>query len=406
MQHKISVSHLRTAFHSMPFICKYLRLRLFTAGACTVYPVLIALLMMMSIFPENAVAGPKSPGDGPPPLVTVAVVNELDVNPPAEYIGHVEAIQTVDLRARVEGFLEQVMFREGSDVHAGDLLYVIEQAPCQARVDADKALVAQAEAILTKARQYLKRARTVRSGGVSATDMDNAVTEELRAQAGIEQARANLARSELDLKYTMVKAPINGRIGRTAFTKGNLVGPTSGPLARIIQTDPIRVVYSISENNLADIRAALKDASMDRENPALASRIKLPDGEILKTAGQIDFVDNEIDAKTGTIAVRAVFDNHDGLLLPGQYVTILICQNRAELRPVVSQSAVQIDRKGHYVLVVDSKNQVEQRRITTGAVINNQWAVESGLAVGEKVIVQGIQKVTPGRTVKTIIAGE
>ena len=406
MQHKVSVSHLRTAFHSMPFICKYLRLRLFTAGACTVYPVLIALLLMMSIFPKNSVAGPKGPGDGPPPLVTVAAVSERDVNPPAEYIGHVEAIQTVDLRARVEGFLEQVMFREGSDVHAGDLLYVIEQAHYQARVDADKALVAQAEAILTKARQYLKRARTVRSGGVSATDMDNAVTEELRAQAGLEQARANLARSELDLKYTMVKAPINGRIGRTAFTKGNLVGPTSGPLARIIQTDPIRVVYSISENNLADIRAALKDASMDRENPALASRIKLPDGEILKTAGQIDFVDNEIDAKTGTIAVRAVFDNHDGLLLPGQYVTILICQNRAELRPVVSQSAVQIDRKGHYVLVVDSKNQVEQRRITTGAVINNQWAVESGLAVGEKVIVQGIQKVTPGRTVKTIIAGE
>ncbi|MEA2084066.1 MAG: efflux RND transporter periplasmic adaptor subunit [Thermodesulfobacteriota bacterium] len=389
MQHKVSVSHLR----------------LFIVGACTVYPVLIALLLMMSIFPKSSAAGPKGPGDGPP-LVTVAAVNEQDVNPPAEYIGHVEAIQTVDLRARVEGFLEQVMFKEGSDVHAGDLLYVIEQAPYQARVDADKALVAQAEAVLTKARQYLKRARTVRSGGVSATDMDNAVTEELRALAGLEQAGANLARSELDLKYTMVKAPINGRIGRTAYTKGNLVGPTSGPLARIVQVDPIRVVYSISENNFADIRAALKDASGDRENPALASRIKLPDGEILKTAGQIDFVDNEIDAETGTIAVRAVFDNHDGLLLPGQYVTILICQSRAELRPIVPQSAVQIDRKGHYVLVVDSKNQVEQRRITTGAVINNQWAVESGLAVGEKVIVQGIQKVTPGRTVKTIIAGK
>jgi len=366
---------------------------------------LFLVLWMMIVFPVVAIAGPSGPG-GLPPLVKVAMVTAQDVNPPVEYVGHVEAIQSVDLRARVEGFLKQVDFMEGSDVHEGELLYVIEQAPYQARVDADKALVAQAEATLNKARQYLRRARTVRSGGVSATDLDNAVAEELRARAQLEQAKANLQIAQINLGYTSITAPISGRIGRTEFTRGNLVNPGSGRLARIVQIDPIRVVFSISENDLVAIKAALKDTAKDKNHPRLTPRIKLPGGQILKTVGRVDFVDNTVDASTGTIVVRAVFENPDDTLLPGQYVTVLVARSEPNVMMVVPQSGVLEDHDGPYVLLVNDQNRVSVRRVKTGPVVGVNWAVESGLALNEKVIVEGVQKVRPGQEVKTVAAEE
>jgi RND family efflux transporter MFP subunit len=266
--------------------------------------------------------------------------------------------------------------------------------------------VIQATATHTKARQYLERVRTVRSGGVSQADIDDAVAEELRAKGELEQAKANLKRSQLDLEYTMVRAPISGRIGRTAFTKGNLVNPASGPLARIVQMDPIRVVYSISENDLVAINMALKDASKDKKHPILTPRIKLPEGQVLKTEGQIDFVDNTVDPATGTIAVWALFNNSDGTLLPGQYVTVVVTRSQPKLMTVVPQSAILEDHDGHYVLLVDDQNRVVLRRVETGPVVGANWAVESGLAINEKVIVQGVQKVQPGQLVKTTFSDE
>jgi RND family efflux transporter MFP subunit len=374
------------------------------SGPTGVVFLLITLLLALG-FPGKSIAGPPGPGLGAMPLVTVAPVVLQDVNPPAEYVGHVEAIQAVDLRARVEGFLEQINFREGSSVKAGDLLYVIEQAPYRAKVDADRAGVAQAQAALTRAQQYLERVKAVRSGGVSATDIDNAVADELRARAQLQGAEAALERSQLDLGYTTIKAPISGRIGRTAFTRGNLVGPTSGPLARIVQLNPIRVVYSVSENDLSSIRPSSKDTARSKENPGLVPRIRLTDGEVYKTPGRVDFENNEVDPSTGTIAVRAVFNNPDGLLLPGQYVTVLVSKKEPRIMPVVPQSAVQEDREGPYVLVVDDQNKVVLRRVKTGPFAGSHWAVEKGLAKGEMVIVEGLQKVLPGQSVKTT-AGE
>lgn len=366
--------------------------------------VLLLSGFLMLVLSYGVNAAPAGPGTGPPPQVTVATVIEQDVNPPAEYVGHAEAIQSVDLRARVEGFLERVDFKEGSDVQAGNLLYVIEQAPYQARVNAEKASLAQAEAILTKARQYLHRAQTVRSGGISATDLENAVAEELRAKAQFEQVKANLQIAQINLGYTAIKAPISGRIGRTAFTKGNLVGPDSGALARIVQSDPIRVVYSISENDLDSINMALKDVDRGKNHPMLMPQIKLAGGQILETKGHVDFVDNTVDVSTGTIAVRALFKNPKGTLIPGQYVTVLVARSEPKPMPVVPQAAVLEDHDGRYVLLVDDRNQVAVRRVKTGPVVGASWAVESGLAVNERVIVEGVQKVQPGQTVKTTIA--
>jgi len=171
-----------------------------------------------------------------------------------------EAVQTVELRARVKGFLEQVNFKEGDNVHSGDILYVIEQAPYQARVDADRAAVANAQAVFANAGSYLQRVNVVCPGGISATDIDDAVTKELQAKARLQEAKARLELSELDLKYTSIRAPIDGRIGRTIFTKGNLLEQNSGSLSKIVQINPIRVVYSISENDIETVQMALKDS--------------------------------------------------------------------------------------------------------------------------------------------------
>ena len=404
MQYKDSLNYSRLISPEVTFGCKYRRLQQAKTSARTVCLVLLLSLLLMTVSSANA--GPPGPGDGPPPMVTVAAITKQDINPPAEYVGHMEAIQTVDLRARVEGFLEKVNFKEGSDIQAGDLLYVIEQALYQARVDAAGAIVAQDESSLSKASQRLLRLRAARPESVPATDMDNAVAEELSARGQLAEAKANLTIAQINLGYTQVKSPIRGRIGHTAYTKGNLVNPASGALARIVQLDPIRVVYSISENDLAVIKMVLKDVGTDKKLSMLAPRIKLPGGQILKTVGQIDFVDNTVDSSTGTIAVRALFDNPNSMLLPGQYVTVMVTRSKPKLMLVVPQSAILEDHDGRYVFVVDDQNRVIMRRVKTGPIIGVNWAVESGLAAGERVIVDGVQKVQPGQLVKTVTSKE
>ncbi len=367
--------------------------------------ILLIFLIFSSIISFVAGAASPSSGSAPLPLVTVAPVTVQDINPPTEYIGHVEAIQAVDLRARVEGFLEQVNFQEGDEVPSGKLLFTIEQAPYLAQVAVDKAQVAQAEAELTRANQHLKRLRSALSASVPAMDLDDAVAAQLRAEAQIAMAQATLNRSLLDLGYTTIKAPISGRIGRAAYTRGNLVGPTSNPLARIVQVNPIRVVYSISDNNLAAIRMAMNDALEGQQSPALVPRIRLSNGTTLDTNGQIDFVDNEMDPATGTIAIRAEFDNPKGHLIPGQYVSVLVTLTQPKLLPVIPQAAVLANRQGRYVLVVDSENIARVRPIVIGQAVGFMWAVESGLKADELVVVEGIQKVKPDAPVQISPSG-
>lgn len=362
---------------------------------------LLVILFFLSAIPSVTGAAPAGSESASLPLVTVAPVALQDINPPSDYIGHVEAIQAVDLRARVEGFLEQVNFKEGENVPSGKLLYAIEQAPYLAKVAADKAQVAQAEAELSRSAQHLKRLRSALSASVPAMDLDDAVAAQLRAEAQIAMAQATLNRSLLDLSYTTIKAPISGRIGRTAYTRGNLVGQTSKPLARIVQMDPIRVVYSMSDNNLAAIQMALNDAVEGQPSPALVPQLRLANGTILDTDGRIDFVDNEMDPATGTIAIRAEFDNPKGLLIPGQYVNVRVTLAQPKLLPVIPQAAVLVNQQGRYVLVVDRERIANVRPITIGQAVGAMWAVESGLRAGELVIVEGLQKVKPGEPVQT-----
>ncbi|EFK12161.1 efflux transporter, RND family, MFP subunit [delta proteobacterium NaphS2] len=364
---------------------------------------LLILMLCLSPFLLKDVYGREMP----PPVVTVLVVEDQQVNPAETYVGRVEAIQAVDLRARVQGYLEAVKFREGAMVWTGDVLYVIEQAPYEADLAEERAKVDEARASLKDAQQYLKRLRAVQSGGVSATDVETATNKELRAKAVLEEAKANVEQARIELGYTTIKAPIDGRIGRTTFTKGNFVGPESGSLARIVQLDPIRVVYAISENQLESLNPSSNTAktSAVKKCPPVFM-IQMPGGAMYPLKGDLDFIDNQVDPNTGTIAVRAVFKNPNGFLLPGAYVTVLVkCENGSRT-PVVPQSAVQIDRKSRYVFVVDDENRVHERRIETGSAIEADWVVTSGLSAGERVIVQGVQKVTPGQIVKTVNKGE
>lgn len=365
----------------------------------------VGLLVWAGIDPALG-APPSGSGEDKPVPVGVVTVRVKDVNPATEYVGHVEAMQTVDLRARVEGFLQEVRFREGARVRAGDVLYVIEQDLYKARVEASKAQVAQAEAALERAERYLKRLQSARAESVPATDMDNAVAARAEAAARLQAAKAQLAIDQLQLSYTVVTSPIAGRIGRTAYTVGNLLGPSSGVLARIVQEDPIRVVYAVSENDVAAVQAALREASSGKKNRVLAPSLRLLDGTVYGSTGTVQFVDNQVDPSTGTIAVRAVFSNPDGLLIPGQYVTVLVKARDPNPLPVVPQSAVLVDQKGHYVLIVDASGTVAARHISLGPALGTEWAVTSGLAEGEKVIVQGLQKVRPGQTVRPEVLSE
>ncbi len=341
-----------------------------------------------------------------PPGVSIAVITEQDVNPPLSRNGRVEAVQSVDLRARVEGVLEEIHFKEGEDVQKGDLLYVIEQAPYKAALQVAEAEIKKAEAALANARQFLKRLKSTRKGAVAESDLEAAASTELQAKASLMEAEARLLQSKLDLDYTRIRAPIAGRIGKSALTVGNLVGPNSGVLARLVQLHPIRVVYSVSEDRVFNVRLESKGQTSEALNASFVPEIEMPNGVMYAHTGKIDFVDNQVDSGTGTVAIRTLFPNPDTLLLPGQFVKVVVRRNEAKRMPIVPQAAIMEDREGRFVFIVDGDNTVLQRRIRTGASVGTGWAVEEGLQVGESVIVQGIQKVRPGQIVRPIMAGQ
>ena len=347
---------------------------------------------------------PGGPANQTPPSVSVTTITEAEVNPPAEFVGRVEAVQSVDIQARVQGYLDKVAFKEGSFVKSGNLLYKIEPDTYQAQVDVDKAKVAKAEATLKKAEQYLRRVRSVKTGGVSASDRETAESDMLQAKAELQEAKATLAQSQLSLGYTTITAPISGRIGKTAFTRGNLISTESGALTTLVQLDPIRVVFSISERNIPEAKKAQKESSMEEMKSSRVITLRMPNEELYPLSGRVEFIDNQVDRATGTIAVRALFDNPDGMLLPGEYVTVLVSASNPLRMPVVPQAAVLEDKDGKYVFVVDGQDQVQQRRIKTGPAVDTAWAVEQGLVAGETIVISGIQKVRPGQKVTPVPA--
>ena len=337
----------------------------------------------------------------PPPSVLVSPVTERDITPQFEHVGRVEAVDSVDLRARVQGFLEQRKFREGAYVKKGQTVFVIEKAPYEVVVDQRKADLAGAEASLKKAELELGRKKQLQGETfASKADLDAAVAEEANAKAAVLQAQATLRSAELDLSYTDVKSPIDGRIGEAKYTVGSLVNTNSDPLARVTSLDPIYVKVAISEKDLIDSRRK----GIDVENPPVAPFLELGDGSKYKHPGRFDYLDTEVQQSTDTLSARAVFANPGALLVPGEYVKVIIKQKKSVAALVVPQSAVQKDQKGAFVLVVNRADKVELRYVQLGVQVGTDWVVSDGLARDERVIVQGIQKVKPDMVVKAVEA--
>ncbi len=334
------------------------------------------------------------------PAVIVQTVGEGALDPATERLARVEAIESVDLRARVPGLVHSIAFKAGSYVKKGDLLFVIERARYEALVAAAKAQVERAQATSRQARDTLNRnTALVRQSAMPRVYAEEAQTALYVAAADLAAAQANLEKAALDLSYTHIVAPLSGRIGQARFTVGNLVGPDTGTLARLVQVDPVRVAFSVTEKELVTLRQ-IENAREGAGSDDLHLSLRLPNGEPYDREGSLEFIEPEIDARTGTSAVRAVFPNPDGLLMPGQSVRI-ITQARAQASgPVVPQSAVLQDRSGRFVYVVDQDNIVRQRRIETGAKIGDAWAVHLGVDVGEIVVVQGVQRLADGMAVQ------
>jgi len=344
-------------------------------------------------------------GAAPPPAVSVAKVSSRLVTETGEFIGRVTAIDKVDIVARVPGFIEERKFVEGQNVKKGELLYRIEQATYKAAVEQQRASLAKAKATEANAKLQLERARElVRNQNVSQATLDQRVADEAAAQAGVMEAEALLNQADINLGYTEIRAPIDGRIGLASFTEGNLVEPSSGKLATIVRQDPIYVIFQVSERDVLEYRRRVAE-SKDK-NPHVTVHFKLPNGQPYAHVGASNFIDVQVDPNTDTVAVRAQVANPDNILIPSGILGVTVERGAPKSVLVVPQAAVQLDQAGSYVLVVDQASKVEQRRITTGIEQGRDIVVTAGLKEGELLIVEGIQKVRPGQVVaSTIVPG-
>jgi membrane fusion protein, multidrug efflux system len=325
----------------------------------------------------------------------VVTVQPTEVTPGVGFNGRVVAVDEVQLRARVTGFLEQRHFEEGADVEAGDLLFVIEKAPYQAVVEQRQAELASAEANRANTAVQLQRGEElVKNNNIPEAEVDARRAADQMAAAQILEAQAALEQARINLGYTEIHAPIAGRIGRADLSVGNLVGPDTGVLATIVSQDPIYVTFPVSQRQLLDYRRDRGDAG-----GAPVVRVTLPDGTLYEHPGQLNFLDIQVDPGTDTVTVRAELPNPERVLVDGQFVGVRVERGEPERVLAVPQAALQVDQAGPYVLVVGGDDKVEARRVTLGDAAGAQVVVESGLDEGERVIVEGIQKVRPGMAV-------
>ena len=364
--------------------------------------VLTAILLAGS---PVAVAYAQAPGA--PPVVGVIEVVKRPVIETSQFLGRIEAVNRVNVVARVTAFLDKRLFTEGAEVKQGDPLYLLERGPFEADLAQKKALVAQLQATLENAKLTTERARTLLGGpaGQQST-YDAALANQRSFEAQVLSAQAQVQASQISLDYTDIRSPIEGKIGSTAVTEGNVVSPSSGILTTIVSQDPMYVTFPVSVREALDLRARYAKAGFS----AVVIRLQLPDGRMYDARGELNFVNNTISQSTDTITLRGVIHNPTLFesssttntlreLTDGEFVTVLL----EGVQPVevlaIPRSAVLTDQQGNYVFTLGADNKAEQRRIQLGQSTATVASVMSGIKLGEKVIVEGLQRVRAGQPV-------
>jgi len=353
----------------------------------------------------HAQAGPPAG----PAVVGVARVATKPITQTNEFIGRISAINRVDIVARVNAFLEQVDFTDGAEVKKGDVLYRLERGPFEADLQAKQAVVEQFDAQLQNAQVSLERAESLlrTQAGAQAT-VDSALAAQRSYLAQSLGAKASVKSSQINLDYTVISSPIDGKIGRTAVTPGNVVSPSSGTLVTVVGQDPMYVIFPVSVRTIFELRA--KYANNGGYN-AVVIRVRLPDGRLYDQPGKLDFVDNTVQSATDTIILRGTIPNpvtHESSgngsaplreLQDNQFVSVLL----EGVKPVevlaIPREAVLTDQQSDFVYIVDDKNTAQRQNIKLGQSTPSVASVTQGLKEGQLVIAEGLQRVRPGAAV-------
>lgn len=358
-------------------------------------------MILSAVFLSGCMEEKKKKPAPPPPKVTVAKPRVQEVTNYIYFTGYSEAQQSVDLLARVEGFLESVTFKAGAMVKKGDLLFRIDPKPFAAKVNHAMANLQISQAEFKLAKASLKRKENAyKKKAVSELVVLDARAELSQSQAEVKGAEALLNSARLDLSYTTVYAPLSGRISRNMVDAGNLVGSGGNKtlLATIVNYDPIFVYFNLDERSLMLYKRHNKGDQLnpDKKTPVF---LALEGDEGYPYEGYAEYMDNKVDLATGTIQVRAVFDNKDLFILPGLFAKVRVPYKKVANALLVPDAALSADQRGHYLLTVKSDNTVEYKSVTTGALVDGMRVIKKGLTAEDRVIVKGIQRARPGAKV-------
>ena len=355
-----------------------------------------------------ACGGRKGPPPRPTPEVGIVVMKVEAVPLPTELPGRTSPFAISQVRPQIGGIIQARLFQEGGVVRAGQVLYRIDPAPYRAAADQAKAVVASAEAnAVTQKLKAERLAQLLKSDSIARQEHDDAQAAYGQAQASVQQARAALRTAEINLGYTQIKAPISGRIGVSAFTQGALVTPGQADALAVIQTlDPIYVDLTQSTTELLRLERSVAAGKVQKGPLTAKARLLLEDGSAYPLDGELQFTDVTVDPASGAVTLRALFPNPKGLLLPGMFVRAQIVEAVDAHGILVPQQGVSRDPKGGAtVMVVDAQNKARVRTIEIGQAVGASWLATSGLAAGDKVITEGLQKVKPDDAVRPVPAG-
>ena len=339
----------------------------------------------------------------PPPIVMVSHPVEREVRDYYEYTARTAAVATVEVRARVSGYLVKINFREGAVVNKGDLLFLIDPRPFQAVLDEAKGQVAEWEAKLARAEADVTRdQRLLPKGAASQKDLDQAVADRDEARAAIQSGRASVDRAALDLEFTQVTAPISGRISRHLIDEGNLVTADTTLLTTLVSIDPMYAYFDADERAVLHVRQLIREGKVQsaRDGATVPVLLSLADETGFPHQGTLNFVDNQVSPQTGTLRLRGVFPNADGALEPGYFARVRLLIGQAHGALLVTERAIDTDQGQKIVYIVNDKDEVLSHPIRVGALHDGLRVIEEGVKPGERVIVNGLLEVRPGITVE------